>query len=174
MQSLSFEIHQAMAKDAADVGVIYNQGIDERTATFNTEHVTEKGMLEKIKKGEDGKHPVYVATLKDTGEVVGWVSITEYSSRACYSGIGEVSLYIKKDYRGRGVGKALLTFLIEAAKQKGYWKLMGRIFLTNQASRRLCRDLGFKEIGIHEKHAKLDGKWLDVVEVERPIPENIV
>jgi phosphinothricin acetyltransferase len=174
MQKHSFEIRQAEVKDAADVGSIYNQGIDERTATFNTEHVTEKDMREKIKKGDDGKHPVYVATLKDSGEVVGWISVSEYSPRKCYSGIGEVSLYIKKGYRGQGIGKALFKFLIEAAKHQGYWKLMGRIFLTNQASRRLCKDLGFKEIGIHEKHGKLDGRWLDVVEVERLIPENII
>lgn len=67
----------------------------------------------------------------------------------------------------------MLQALIDAAAEQGYWKLMGRIFTFNQASRTLCKKLGFTEIGIHEKHSKLDGKWLDTVEVERLIPRNI-
>jgi len=167
-----FKIRRAKAEDATDVATIYNQGIDERLATFNTEHVTAEEISEKIAKGED-KHPVIVATLTDSNRVVGWASISPYSTRACYTGIGEVSIYVLKEYREQGIGKALLQSLIDMATQQGYWKLMGRIFVFNQASRTLCKKLGFREVGVHEKHGKLDGIWLDVVEVERLIPKNI-
>jgi len=172
MRKSQFEIRRANAEDAPDVANIYNHGIDERLATFNTEYATAEEIRVKIAKGGD-KHPVFVATLTDSKLVVGWASISPYSTRACYAGIGEVSIYVKKEHRGQGIGKALLQSLIDAATQQGYWKLMGRIFVFNQASRTLCKELGFREVGTHEKHGKLDGKWLDVVEVEKLIPKNI-
>jgi len=172
MEKNKFKIRRAKVDDAPDVAAIYNQGIDERLATFNTNHVTAEEMHEKITKGGD-KHPVFVATLTELDHVVGWASISPYSSRSCYSGIGEISIYVRKEHRGQGIGKTLLQTLIEAAEEQRYWKLMGRIFLFNQASRTLCKKLGFTEIGVHEKHSKLDGKWLDTVEVERLIPKNI-
>jgi len=173
MWKSQFEIRRAKAEDATDVANIYNQGIDERLATFNTEYVTAEEIREKIAKGGD-KHPVFVAALTDSNLVVGWASISPYSTRACYAGIGEVSTYVRKEHRGQGIGKALLQSLIDVATQQGYWKLMGRIFVFNQASRTLCKELGFREVGIHEKHGKLDGKWIDVVEVERLIPRIII
>jgi phosphinothricin acetyltransferase len=167
-----FEIRKAKAEDATAVSAIYNQEIDERSATFNTEHVSAEEIREKIVKSGD-KYPTFVATLADSNHTVGWASISPYSTRACYSGIGEVSIYVQKEHRKRGIGKALLQSLIDAATQQGYWKLMGRIFVFNQASRVLCKELGFIEVGMHEKHSKLDGKWIDVIEVERLIPQNI-
>jgi L-amino acid N-acyltransferase YncA len=172
MKKNHFEIRRATVEDAADVAVVYNQGIDERLATFNTGHVTAEEMREKIAKGGD-RYPVFVATLAGLSHIVGWASISPYSIRSCYSGIGEISIYVRKEHRRQGIGKTLLQALIEAAEEQGYWKLMGRIFTFNQASRALCKRLGFTEIGIHEKHGKLDGKWLDTVEVEILIPKNI-
>lgn len=173
MRTQSFSIRRAEPEDAPEIAVIYNEGIDERAATFNTEHVTADDRRNHIEKGGD-KHPVFVAVQNKSDKVAGWASISAYSPRSCYVGIGEVSVYVRKEYRGRGLGKALLLALITEARLQAYWKLMGRIFAFNQVSRGIFRDLGFREIGVHEKHAKLDGKWIDVVEVELPIPENIV
>jgi L-amino acid N-acyltransferase YncA len=173
MRKSRFEIRKAKAEDASALSAIYNQEIDERLATFNTKHVSAEEIREKIVKGGE-KHPTFVATLADSNHIiVGWASISPISTRECYSGIGEVSIYVQKDHRKRGIGKALLRSLINAATQRGYWKLMGKIFVFNQASRALCKELGFRELGIHEKHGKLDDKWIDVVEVERLIPQNI-
>jgi phosphinothricin acetyltransferase len=104
---------------------------------------------------------------------VGWASISIYNIRPCYSGVGEFSVYVKEGYRGRGVGKKLMTALIEEAKRLGYWKILSRIFTFNVASRNLCRSCGFREVGIYEKHGKLNGRWLDTVIVERLIHENL-
>ena len=100
-----------------------------------------------------------------------WLST--YRPRACYAGIAEFSIYIDRAQRGRGIGYRLLTSLVDVAKADGYWKLVSRIFPFNAGSRALCRACGFREVGIYEKHGQLDGRWLDVVIVERLIPENL-
>src|SRR5438045_8375893 len=93
--------------------------------------------------------------------------------RECYRGIGELSMYVRRDWRGRGVGDLLVVALISEAERLGLWKLLSRIFPFNEASRALCRKHGFREVGIYEKHARLDGRWLDVVIVERLISANL-
>lgn len=72
-----------------------------------------------------------------------------------------------REGRGRGFGKAALGALIDDAKTRGWWKLLSRIFPENLASRKLCAALGFREVGIYEKHSRLDGKWMDTVIVEK-------
>jgi len=104
---------------------------------------------------------------------VGWANVSTYRPRACYAGIGEFSIYIDAEVRGQGVGKVLLPALVEAAEQAGYWKLLSRVFPFNTGSRKLCAACGFREVGVYEKHAKLDGEWLGVVIVERLIPVNL-
>ena len=82
-------------------------------------------------------------------------------------------MYVDRDWRGRGVGDLLLAGLISEAELLGLWKLLSRIFLFNETSRALCRKHGFREVGVYEKHARLDGQWLDVVIVERLITANL-
>jgi L-amino acid N-acyltransferase YncA len=74
---------------------------------------------------------------------------------------------------GRGIGRQLLEALADEARGRGYWKLVARIFPFNEASRRLCRASGFREVGVYEKHGRLDGRWTDVIIVERLIQENL-
>jgi L-amino acid N-acyltransferase YncA len=84
----------------------------------------------------------------------------------------EFSIYLARGARGRGLGHALLEALVDAARASGRWKLVSRIFPSNHASRSLCRSTGFREVGVYRRHACLDGRWLDVVIVERLIEEN--
>jgi L-amino acid N-acyltransferase YncA len=99
--------------------------------------------------------------------------LSNYRPRACYEGIAEFSIYLDRAARGRGIGRQLLTALVDAARVRGYWKLVSRVFPFNTPSRALCKACGFREVGVYEKHGRLDGKWLDVVIVERLIPENL-
>jgi phosphinothricin acetyltransferase len=163
-------IRRARPEDAAAIAEIYTQGILERIATFESEPRTPEMMLAWLAE-HDERHPVLVA--ERAGRVLGWASISSYRPRACYAGVGEFSIYLYRDARGQGIGKVLLDALIDEARRLGYWKLLSRVFPFNTASRRLCAALGFREVGIYEKHAKLDGRWLDVVIVERLIPENL-
>jgi phosphinothricin acetyltransferase len=155
--------------DAAAIAAIYNQGIEERGATFETSPRSVSDMRVRI---ADSRYPVLVAVVD--GVVVGWAALSGYRARDCYAGIAEFSIYLERDERGRGVGRTLLRSLIDTARANGFHKLVSRIFPFNDASRRLCASCGFREVGVYEKHGRLDGTWLDVVIVERLIPENLV
>jgi L-amino acid N-acyltransferase YncA len=163
-------IRPAFQADAAAIAAIYNQGIIERSSTFETTPRNAGDMLERIKAA--ARFPVLVAV--DRNDVMlGWAALSAYRTRACYAGVAEFSIYIDGHARGRGIGKQLLNGLIEEASALGYWKLLSRVFPHNAASRALCRACGFREVGTYEKHAKLDSSWLDVVIVERLIPANL-
>jgi L-amino acid N-acyltransferase YncA len=166
-----FKVRPAVPTDAAAIALIYNQGIEDRIATFETE-LRDADERRRWLEEHDEMHPVIVAESPE-GQVVGWGSISAISPRRCYSGVGEYSVYVRRDVRGRGLGSGLLESLIGRAAAQGYWKLIGRMFSFNEGSRHLSRQLGFREVGVLEKHGKLDRRWVDVVEVERLIPENI-
>jgi L-amino acid N-acyltransferase YncA len=167
-------VRAARLEDAAAIAEIYNQGIRGRGATFETE---ERSPEERScwLTAHDARHPCLVATVPARGgmQVVGWASTSEYRSRDCYRGIAEFSVYVDQDWRGNGVGKALLGALIPAAESAGLWKLVSRIFPENVGSRALCAWAGFREVGIYERHAQLDGIWKDCVIVERLLPANM-
>jgi phosphinothricin acetyltransferase len=114
-----------------------------------------------------------VAVENGAGEVVGYAVAHPYADRCCYAGIGEFSVYVRRDQRGAGVGRVAMDALVEASRAAGLWKLLSRVFPENRASLNLMAWSGFKEIGVHEKHGKLDGIWRDCVIVERVIPENL-
>jgi L-amino acid N-acyltransferase YncA len=162
-------VRAATLDDAADIATIYNQGIAGRMATFETVPRTTQDIESTLRAGE-GRFPFLVAEIG--GRVLGWASVSTYRPRECYAGIGEFSIYVHEDARGKGVGKVLLPKLVEAAEAAGFWKLLSRIFPFNHASLKLCVTCGFREVGTYEKHAQLDGEWLDVVIVERLIPGN--
>ena len=165
---MPLNLRLAQPGDATAVADIYNQGIAERGATFETQPRSAEDMRSRIRDGE--RFPLLVA--EQDGVVIGWAGLSGYRPRACYAGIAEFSIYLDRAARGRGVGRQLLQSLIAAARERGYWKLVSRIFPFNAASRSLCRSCGFREVGVYEKHAQLDGRWTDVVIVERLIPEN--
>ena len=166
---MSISIREAAADDAAVIAAIYNQGIEDRGATFETEPRSANDMAAKL--AERDRYPILVITDEDV--VLGFASLSAYRPRGCYAGIAEFSIYLSRTARGRGLGRQLLTALVDAARDRGYWKLVSRIFPSNAASRAVCRACGFREVGVYEKHGHLDGRWFDVVIVERLIPENL-
>ena len=163
-------IWTATADDAAAIAEIYNQGIEDRVATFETERRSAEDQVAWLQ-AIAGRYPAVVAQID--GEIIGWAGAGPYRDRECYRGIGELSMYVRRDWRGRRVGDLLVVALISEAERLGLRKLLSRIFLFNEASRALCRKHGFREVGIYEKHARLDGRWLDVVIVERLISANL-
>lgn len=157
----------ATPADADAIALVYNEGIADRTATFETRPRTAKD----VRTWFDGKHPTVV--VDEGGVVVAFASTSLYRNRECYAGIAEASVYVARASRGKGAGRMALAALIGIAEQAGYWKLVSRIFPENHASRRLIQSLGFREVGSYEKHGKLDGVWRDVIIVERLIPANL-
>jgi Sortase and related acyltransferases len=163
-------IRTATADDAAAIAEIYNQGIEDRVATYETSRRSaedQQAWLQSIA----GRYPAIVAQID--GEIIGWAGAGPYRDRECYRGIGEFSMYVHREWRRRGAGDLLLAGLISEAERMGLWKLLSRIFPFNEASRALCRKHGFREVGVYEKHSRLDGRWLDVVIVERLIRANL-
>jgi len=152
----------ATSADAAAVAAIYNEGIADRIATFETEPRSATDIAGWF----TGEHLVLVAETGKTGPVA-FAASFPYSSRPCYRGIGEFSVYVRRGHRGRGAGRAGLGALIETATARGMHKLTSRVFPENTASRDLLKGLGFEEIGIHRRHGQLEGRWRDCVIVER-------
>ena len=157
----------ATLEDAESIARIYNEGITDRVATFETRL---RGAQD-VRNWFDGLHPIVV--VEEGGEVVAFAATSRYHERECYAGIAEASVYVARAARGRGVGRLARGELIGAAEQAGFWKLLSRVFPENAASRGLIRSMGFREVGVYEKHGKLDGQWRDVVIVERLIPGNL-
>lgn len=157
----------ATPADAATIAAIYNQGIEDRVGTFETEPRTEAMVATWF----DGIHPIVV--VEQNGDIIAYASTSSYRARACYAGIAEFSVYVRRDWRGNGAGRLALTHLMQASEEAGFWKLISRIFVENVASRKLMQRLGFREVGIYEKHGKLDGIWRDVVIVEYLFAANL-
>jgi L-amino acid N-acyltransferase YncA len=164
----SLKARPVRREDAAAITEIYNEGIEDRLATFETEPRTPAD----IEAWFDDAY-VFVSVIEPSGEVVGFALAHPYSERSCYRGIGAFSVYVRRSRRGRGVGQVAMVALIEASRAGGLWKLYSRIFPENRASLSLMARMGFKEIGVHEKHGKLEGVWKDCVNVELLIPENL-
>ena len=95
--------------------------------------------------------------------------MSEYSSRDVYAGVAECSVYVDPGARGRGLGTALLNGLAEEAARRGFHKLIGKLFDTNEPSLRLMERAGFRVVGTHHRHGQLDGEWRDVILVERSL-----
>jgi L-amino acid N-acyltransferase YncA len=154
----------ATATDARAIATIYNQGIEDRVATFETEPRSVPGVRAALQ--EHGESfPTMVA--ERAGIIVGFAWVSPYRSRPCYAGIGEFSVYTEREDRGKGIGRTVLAALLNECERRGFWKVVSRVFPENTASRALCRRLGFREVGIYRRHARLNGRWRDCVIVEK-------
>jgi len=158
----------ARPEDAAAIARIYNQGIEERLATFETEPRTAERIAALLVERGD-RYPTVVA--ERDGQVIAWAGVTSYRSRPCYEGVAEYSVYVDRAARGMGAGRMVLEALFEVCAARGFWKLVSRIFPENVASLALCRATGFREVGTYRRHGKLDGEWRDTVIVEKLLGE---
>ncbi len=157
-------VRSATSADTAAICAIYNEAISLRGSTFETEH---RGTADFDERIAVERLPFLVADVD--GTVTGWAALAPYSSRPCYAGIGEASVYVASDARGRGVGTALAETLATEAERRNFYKLLGKLFTDNIASIRLVGRCGFSSVGIHRRHGQLDGEWRDVLVVERPL-----
>lgn len=159
-------IRAASPADAERIAAIYNDGIAGRGATFQTSPRSAAEVASWL--GEAG--PLLVAVDEEAG-VVGWARVSAYADSCVYAGVGEYTIYLDPAAQGRGAGRRLLEALCEAAERAGHYKLVGKLFTTNAASIRLAERCGFRVVGTHVRHGRLDGEWKDVVVVERLLGE---
>ena len=114
-----------------------------------------------------GRLPGHRFVAVEDGEVVGWVAVSPTSSRECYAGVVEHSVYVAETARGRGVGRALMDALIASTESAGIWTIQTGVFPENEATLALHERAGFRVVGRHERIAQLDGVWRDTLLLER-------
>jgi L-amino acid N-acyltransferase YncA len=160
-------VRRATKADASAITGIYNEGISTRQATLDTELRTVAEIERRIEAARE-IHAWVVATDEagEVEEVIAWAATMPYASRAAYDGVAEFSIYVASAHQGRGAGRLVLQALLDEAERAGLHKVTSRIFTDNDASRALCASVGFREVGVHLRHGRLDGRWRDVVTVE--------
>jgi L-amino acid N-acyltransferase YncA len=164
-------LRQATIDDADVICTIFNQGITDRAATLETALRTPTERREWIA-ARDRRHPVIVAAAD--GTVVGWGSLNRFSPRDVYDHVADFSIYVERTWRGKGVGTQLLDRLIEIARERGYHKLVLAALAWNAAGVALYTGAGFSRVGVYREHGQLDGRWVDVLIMEKLLGESPV
>src|SRR5579875_3493158 len=158
------DIRDATSADAAAIARIYNQGIEDRVATLETDARTPDERARWLA-ARTPRHPVIVA-VDGTG-VVGWASLNQFNQRPAYDHVADFSVYVARDRRGTGVGGILLQALEERARRIGYHKLVLAAFPWNTGGMRLYQRRGFRTVGTYREQGMLDGRWVDVILMEK-------
>lgn len=160
-QRADISIRGAEPRDAARIAEIFNEGIEDRVATFETREASAGDASRWV--AED-----VVVLAEDSQGIVGWAKASPYTDRHhYYDGVREATLYVTRRARRGGVGRALLGALAAAAADDGAHKLVGKVFTSNEPSIALVSGLGWTEVGVHRRHGTLDGEWKDVLVVEK-------
>ncbi|PYE49061.1 N-acetyltransferase family protein [Paenibacillus barcinonensis] len=157
-------LRHATEVDLGSILIIYNQGIEDRIATLETVIKDEAYMSEWFNKHQ-GRYSVLVAEQND--QVVGWASINSYSSRSAYDGVGDLSIYIHRDHRGKGVGKQLLQKLEQIGMQNNFYKFVLFTFPFNTLGQSLYHNAGYREVGVFQNQGILEGEFVDVMAMEK-------
>ena len=186
-----YRIRAATAADAAALCRIYNQGIEDRIATLETELRTpEERAAWLAAKGP--RHPVIVAetTAEATkpivaaaepgtrpptaraansapATIIGWGSLNQFNPREAYRHVVDFSIYVDRAYRGRGVGKVVLARLIELAREHCFHKMVLSAFPSNSGGMALYEQMGFRTVGVYKEQGMLDGRWVDTIIMEK-------
>jgi L-amino acid N-acyltransferase YncA len=164
MTTTAIKTRQATPADAAAISAIYNEGIADRVATFETEPRTPEQIASLLEDKGD-RFPTVVA--ERDGTIVAWAGAGAYRARPAYAGVAEHSVYVARAARGTGAGRVTLNALCQLYAERGFWKILSRIFPENTASLALHEKCGFRVVGIYQRHGKLEGEWRDCVIVER-------
>jgi phosphinothricin acetyltransferase len=163
-EGAAFRVRLAAGSDAAAIAEIYNQGIEDRIATFETAPRSADDVEAQLAEKGD-RYPTVV--VERGGRVVAWASAGPYRARPAYAGVAEHSVYVARHARGSGAGRAALDALAREYEARGFWKLVSRIFPENMPSLALHERLGFRVVGVYRRHGRLHGAWRDCVIVER-------
>jgi phosphinothricin acetyltransferase len=163
-QENGMEIRDATTEDAAAIAYIYNQGIEDRVATLETMQRTPEERAAWLS-ARGPRHPVLVA--QEAGEVVGWASLNQFNPRPAYDHVVDLSVYVAREKRGRGIGDALMTALDARARALGYHKLVLTAFPTNAPGMRLYERHNFRTVGIYREQGLLDDRWVDTIVMEK-------
>jgi phosphinothricin acetyltransferase len=157
-------VRAATPDDAEAICIIFNQGITDRVATLDTALRTpaeRRGWLA----DRERRYPVMVVAAD--GAIVGWGSLNRFNPREAYDHVADFSIYIERAWRGKGIGTQLLDRLIEVARERGFHKMVLAALASNAAGLALYTRAGFSRVGVYREHGQLDGRWVDVLVMEK-------
>lgn len=157
-------VREATENDIEDILRIYNQGIEDREATLETD-TKDIPYMKKWFQDHQGRFSVLVAIQNH--QIIGWSSLNPYSHRCAYDGVADLSIYIDRDYRGKGIGSSLLRALEIIAKENGFRKIVLFTFPFNQLGQGLYKKIGYREVGVFEKQGVMDDHYIDVMIMEK-------
>jgi L-amino acid N-acyltransferase YncA len=162
---MGYVVREVNLDDISAITRIYNQGIEDRVATLETQLRTDDERKQWLQ-NKDERHKVLV--IEDNSKYVcGWASLNVFNSRCAYSGVVDFSIYIERSMRGKGLGKLLLNELIKVAKANGFHKMILSALSYNEAGKKLYKSVGFREVGTYEEQGILDGNMIDVTIMEK-------
>jgi L-amino acid N-acyltransferase YncA len=162
--TIELNIRQALITDLKSIRDIYNHGIEDRIATLETDSKDDAYMKEWFEK-HNGRYKVIVAEMN--GVIAGWASLNSYNNRCAYEGVADISVYISREYRGKGVGSKLLNELESIAKSNTFHKMVLFTFPFNKLGQGLYKKMGFREVGIFREQGILYGEYVDVMAMEK-------
>jgi L-amino acid N-acyltransferase YncA len=157
-------LRDAAQADVPRICVIHNQGIEDRVATLDVDPHTLDEQLEWFHR-HGARYPVLVAEAG--GDIIGWASLNQFSVRPAYRFVADLSVYIERDWRGRGIGTRLLREIEARARALGYHKIVLSAFPFNQAGMRLYEKFGFRTVGVYHEQGLVDGRWVDTIIMEK-------
>ncbi len=158
-------IEELTGEDLKRITAIYNEGIEDREATLEQELKTVE-QVEAWLLGKSSRYKTLVAK-NDEGLLLGFATLNVFNPRHCYDGVADFSIYIKRSYRGQGIGRALLRELEKTAKEQGFYKLVLSTPDQNESSKKLYQKAGFTLVGTYKNQGKIDGKWVDITIMEK-------
>jgi phosphinothricin acetyltransferase len=164
----AYRVRLAAAADAEAICRIYNQGIEDRVATLETERRTPDERRQWLA-SRSPRHPVIVAEV-DPSTIIGWASLNAFNPREAYRFVADISVYVERGWRGRGAGRVLLERLTELGRGHGFHKLVLSAFPGNAGGMALYAKSGFRTVGIYHEQGQLDGKWVDTIVMEKLLP----
>lgn len=179
---MDYRIRPATEADAAAICLIYNQGIEDRLATLETELRTPDERRQWLR-ARSPRHPVIVAERAEpaaagnsppapvsgpgTPDPIAWASLNVFNARDAYRHVADISIYVERSWRGKGAGRVLLARLVELGREHGFHKLVLSAFPFNAGGLALYERLGFRTVGVYKEQGQLDGRWVDTIVMER-------
>ena len=156
-------IRPATFSDLGALRRIYNEGIEDRIATLDADPKSAEEIGEWWGQHTD-RYCVLVAT--EAKEVVGWASLNRFSHRCAHADVADLSVYVARSHRGRGIGTRLLLDVSKEAARRSFSKIVLHALDANEHGKRLYRKVGFVEVGVFRRHGRLDGQYVDVIAME--------
>jgi L-amino acid N-acyltransferase YncA len=166
VDAVDYHVRAATAADAETICRIYNQGIEDRLATLETELRTPDERRQWLS-ARSPRHPVIVAIPNMSPDPIAWASLNVFNARECYRFVADISVYVERAWRGKGAGRVLLERLVELGREHGFHKLVLSAFPFNPGGMALYERMGFRTVGIYTEQGRLDGRWVDTIVMER-------